>query len=229
MAPVTVSGVKMYKLVAPAGAWGAAVLLAAAGLGGAAQKGPPGPKELPYDRAVRKYLADRAAELERDVLLGIRSGAAFEKVRPGLRDEYLDMLGLKPLPERTPLKAVVTGRLDRDGYAVEKLHFQSRPGLYVTASLYLPRPAPKKPCPAILYLCGHASQMKREGNKAAPESQSHGIWFATHGYVALVLDTLELGEIAAVHRGTLQRERWWWYSAGYTPAGVECWNAIRAL
>jgi len=150
-------------------------------------------------------------------------------VRPGLRAEYLDMLGLNPLPERTALKAVTTGRIEKAGYSVEKLHFQSRPGLYVTANLYLPRPAPKERCPAILYLCGHASQMKREGNKAAPESQSHGIWFATHGYVALVLDTLELGEIAAVHRGTLRHERWWWKSAGYTPAGVECWNAVRAL
>jgi hypothetical protein len=68
-------------------AWGAAVRFAVAGLGGAAQKGPerPAPKELPYDRAVRKYLADRAAELERDMLPGIRSEAALEKARPGLR------------------------------------------------------------------------------------------------------------------------------------------------
>src|SRR5262245_63449146 len=185
--------------------------------------------DLPYDWAIRQYLAARSAELERDFFPEIRTAADFEMARPALRDEYLDMLGLKPLPERAPLKAAVTGRLDKDGYTVEKLHFQSRPGLYVTANLYLPRPAPKKPCPAILYLCGHASQMKRDGNKAAPETQSHGIWFATHGYVALVLDTLELGEIAAMHRGTLRHERWWWYSAGYTPAGVECWNAIRAL
>src|SRR5262249_5993881 len=111
---------------------------------------------------------------------------------------------------------------------VEKLHFQSRPGLYVTANLYLPRAARGR-SPAILYLCGHASQMKRHGNKADANCQSHAIWFATHGYVALVLDTLELGEIAAIHRGTLQHNRWWWYSAGYTPAGVECWNAVRAI
>ena len=114
----------MRKLLSAAWACGAAVLLAVAGLGGAAQKGPgrPAPKELPYDRAIRKYLADRAAELERDVLPGIRSEAALEKARPGLRDEYFDMLGLRPLPERTPLKAAVTGRLEKDGYTVEELH-----------------------------------------------------------------------------------------------------------
>jgi dienelactone hydrolase len=185
-------------------------------------------QERPYDRAIRGYLAARSAELEREFLPGFRTAAEFETARPALRADYLDMLGLKPLPERTPLKPTVTGRLERDGYVVEKLHFQSRPGLYVTANLYLPRPAHGRH-PAVLYLCGHASQMKRDGTKAAADHQSHAIWFATHGYVALVLDTLELGEIAAVHRGLLRHERWWWYSAGYTPAGVECWNAVRAL
>src|SRR5581483_2321829 len=184
--------------------------------------------ELPYDKAIRKYLAVQAAELERELLPGIQSAADFEKARPTLREEYLDMLGLKPLPERTPLKAAITGRLERDGYTVEKLHFQSRPGLYVTANLYLPRPAQGR-YPAILYQCGHYNQMKRDGNKAAADCQSHAIWFANHGYVTLVVDTLELGEIAAMHRGLLQHNRWWWYSAGYTPAGVECWNAVRAL
>jgi dienelactone hydrolase len=190
------------------------------------------PPEQPYDRPIRKYLADQAAELERELLPWIGTAAEFEAARPGLRAEYLDMLGLKPFPERTPLNVKVTGRLERDAYAVEKLHFQSRPGLYVTANLYLPKIAATNPTaryPAILYQCGHASQMKRDGTKAAADHQSHAIWFATHGYVALVVDTLELGEIAAVHRGLLSQNRWWWYSAGYTPAGVECWNAIRAL
>ncbi len=195
---------------------------------GSGQRSGAAAPELPYDKAIRKYLAVRAAELERELLPGIQTAADFEKVRPGLREEYFDMLGLKPLPERTPLKATITGRLERDGYTVEKLHFQSRPGLYVTANLYLPRPAQGR-YPAILYQCGHYNQMKRDGNKAAADCQSHAIWFAKHGYVTLVVDTLELGEIAAMHRGLLQHNRWWWYSAGYTPAGVECWNAMRAV
>ena len=195
--------------------------------GGSGLRPDPAP-EQPYDRAIRSYLAARSAALEREPHPTLRTATEIDKARPALRDEYFDMLGLKPLPPKTPLNAAVTGRLERDGYTVEKLHFQSRPGLYVTANLYLPRPA-KGRSPAILYLCGHASQMKRDGTKAAADHQSHAIWFAKHGYVCLVLDTLELGEVAAVHRGTLRHNRWWWYSAGYTPAGVECWNAIRGL
>src|SRR5262245_36571332 len=81
-------------------------------------------QNLPGDRVIRQYLAAESAKLERELLPDIKTAAAFEKVRLALRDDYLDMLGLKPLPERTPLKATVTGRFERDGYAVEKLHFQ---------------------------------------------------------------------------------------------------------
>jgi hypothetical protein len=55
------------------------------------------------------------------------------------------------------------------------------------------------------------------------------MWFATHGYACLVIDTLQLGEIGAIHHGTYRYNRWWWQARGYTPAGVECWNGIRAL
>ena len=44
-----------------------------------------------------------------------------------------------------------------------------------------------------------------------------------------LIDTLQLGEVAGIHHGTYNRERWWWQAAGYTPAGVECWNGIRAI
>jgi hypothetical protein len=186
------------------------------------------PQKLSGEEAIRRYLALRAAELEREFLPGITTAADFEKIRPSLRDDLFDMLGLKPMPERTALEAKITGRLERENFTIEKLHFQSLPGLYVTANLYLPRLAQGRH-PAILYQCGHYNRDRREGAKAAADCQNHGIWFATHGYVALVMDTLELSEITGLHRGLLGERRWWWHSAGYTPAGVECWNSMRAI
>src|SRR5207245_2453764 len=112
---------------------------------------------------------------------------------------------------------------------VEKLHFQSSPGLYVTANFYVPKKA-KFPAPTILYLCGHSPSVIDNvpyGNKVS--YQHHGIWFAEHGYNCLVIDTLQLGEIEGVHHGTYNKDRWWWLTLGYTPAGIECWNAVRAL
>jgi hypothetical protein len=44
-----------------------------------------------------------------------------------------------------------------------------------------------------------------------------------------MVDTLQLGEIAAIHHGTYNLNRWWWHSRGYTPAGVEAWNGVRGI
>jgi len=54
------------------------------------------------------------------------------------REQWLEMLGLSPLPERTPLQATVTGILERGDYVVEKIHFQSLPGAHVAGNLYRP-------------------------------------------------------------------------------------------
>lgn len=184
------------------------------------------PPEISFgDAVIESYLTREAATLSEHLHEGAESKEDWEAKRPELKREFFDMLGLWPLPEKTPLNARVTGKLQRDGYRVENVHFQSKPGLYVTGNLYLPEKVEGK-LPAVLYVCGHSNK-GRDGNKTA--FQHHGQWFATHGYVCLVIDTLQLGEIAGIHHGTYRENRWWWHSAGYTPAGVECWNGIRAL
>ena len=187
------------------------------------------------DQAMAKYIAAQAAagtQLPPGDQNRQRFAESAARVAPNLprHDGPLAAAG-ENAPERHHHR-----RLQRPGYSVENLHFQSSPHLYVTGNLYLPNPLPKEKLPTILYLCGHYTNMGQNGNKTHPDCQSHAIWFATHGYVVLVLDTLELGEIAGLHRGQLGRGktppadlRWWWYSAGYTSAGVELWNSIRGL
>ena len=117
------------------------------------------------DAMIDQYLAGLTESISKRPLNGIASRQQWEAERPRLRREYLDMLGLWPLPERTPLHATVTGTLERPGVVIEKLHYQSRPGLYVTANLY--RPAkPQGKLPAVLYVCGHSGR-GRDGNKTA--------------------------------------------------------------
>ena len=79
--------------------------------------------------------------------------------------------------------------------------------------------------PPIVYVSGHSPGPA--GAKA--DYQHHGIWFARNGFVAFVLDTIEFGEIPGIHHGIHNLGMWHWLSLGYTPAGVEVWNAIRAL
>lgn len=138
------------------------------------------------------------------------------------REKWLEMLGLSPLPKRTPLHATVTGVLERGDYVVEKIHFQSLPGAHVAGNLYRPARITGK-LPAVLYLCGHT-----KGKVNAPY-QANPRWFGQHGYVALVLDPVQLGECQGMHHGTYRDGRFDWPSRGYTPAGTEVWNAMRAL
>jgi hypothetical protein len=181
------------------------------------------------DKMFDAYFRRQTEQIAAACLADVKSRADWEKMRPELRRQFLDMMGLWPLPERTDLKPVVTGTIDADSFTIEKLHFQSLPGLYVTANLYVPKKA-KLPAPAVLYVCGHGGVTVDKvpyGNKVY--YQHHPAWLAEHGYVCLILDTLELGEIPGEHHGTYRAGMWWWQALGYTPAGVELWNAMRAL
>ena len=155
----------------------------------------------------------------------------WEEKKLQWRGELLEMLGLAPLPEKTDLHTTIVGSIHHDGLTIERLHYQSRPGLYVAANLYLPQgEAPKQGWPAVLYVCGHASVKdagRTLGNKTA--YQHHGLWFARHGVACLIIDTVQLGELNGEHHGTYKLGRWDWISRGYTPAGVEAWNAVRAI
>jgi dienelactone hydrolase len=200
-------------------------------LSAALSQTPAKPAEVYPGRAmIDAYFARQVKQISDACLTDLTTKENWEKRRPEMRRQFLEMMGLWPMPERTDLKATVTGTVEGDGYVVEKLHFQSRPGLYVTANLYKPKDAGTKKHPTILYVCGHGNVVENGVSYGSKVSyQYHPAWFATHGYVCLILDTLELGEIKGEHHGTHRLNQWWWQSRGYTPGGVELWNAIRAL
>src|SRR5688572_26232040 len=173
---------------------------------------------------VLKYLKATAAEISSQSLTQIKSLETWKEQRLVLRRQLLYMLGLDPLPKRTPLNAQITGKINRPQYTIEKIVFQSLPGLYVTGNFYLPT-RQQNPLPTILYVCGHSPHPLG----AKSQYQDRAIWFASNGYACLVLDTLEFGEVAGIHHGIHDLNMFHWLSLGYTPAGTEVWNAIRAL
>jgi dienelactone hydrolase len=200
--------------------------LALAALGAATLEAQPKLTELKSgDAMIQAYLAAETDKLSTKFLDGAKTLEEWTAKRPRLYREYMDMLGLWPLPEKNPLSATITRTFESQGVVIDNLHYQSRPGLYVTANLYRPKGNTKR-LPTILYVCGHTPK-GRDGNKTA--FQDHGLWFASNGYNCLVVDTLQLGEIPSAHHGTYNLNRWWWHSAGYTPAGVECWNGVRGI
>ncbi|MHC4753035.1 MAG: alpha/beta hydrolase family protein [Planctomycetota bacterium] len=176
-----------------------------------------------------EYFRAETSRLSDECLADIKTLKDWEAKRLVYRKQLFEMLGLEPLPDKTDLKPVITGKVEHEAFTVEKVHYQSRPGLYVTGNLYIPKGL-EKSAPTILYVCGHSAGVKddiRYGNKAP--YQHHPAWFARHGYVCFIFDTVHRGEIEGIHHGTYRYKMWWWNSRGYTPAGLEAWNCIRAL
>jgi len=178
---------------------------------------------------VSDYFRRQTSRIAERTLADIKTIEDWKAKREVYRQQILEMFGLSPMPQKTDLKVTLTGRVETDKFTVEKIHFQSLPGLYVSANLYIPKNI-SGTVPAVLYLCGH-DRVNRDGVSYGNKTtyQHHPAWFAEHGYVALIIDTLDLGEIEGEHHGTYRRGWWWWATRGYTPAGVETWNAIRAL
>ena len=199
------------------------VLVLQASLGQAAELKTPG------DRMFADYFKIETKRLADDCLAEIQVLEDWNVKKQVYRKQLHEMLGLDPMPERTPLKATVTGTVKHDEFEVRNLHFQSSPGLYVTGNLYVPKNL-NKPAPTILYVCGHG-RVRIDGIDYGNKThyQHLGAWFARNGYVCLAIDTIQLGELSGIHHGTYRHGMWWWNSRGYTPAGVEAWNCIRAL
>jgi Acetyl xylan esterase (AXE1) len=93
-----------------------------------------------------------------------------------------------PFPEKTPLNDIVTGKLKKDGYRIEKITYESQPGYHVTGAIYIPDGVKKK-APAIFYACGHSV----EGFKVNVY-QHIIINLVKKGFVVFTIDPMGQGE-----------------------------------
>jgi hypothetical protein len=102
----------------------------------------------------------------------------------GVRDRLNKIAG--ELPERGELNSKVVGKVECDGYTIEKVIFQSSPGKYVTAHLYMPKGVTGK-VPACIEMCGH-------GLRGKGESSISAIRMAVNGIAVMVVDPIAQGE-----------------------------------
>lgn len=91
------------------------------------------------------------------------SRAAWELRQRELRQRVLVATGLWPMPEKTPLKPVVHGKVVRDGFTVEKAYFQSLPGHFVSGLLFRPAGQSDTKRPAVLCPHGHGGRQQDYG------------------------------------------------------------------
>ncbi|MBW7997866.1 MAG: prolyl oligopeptidase family serine peptidase [Candidatus Glassbacteria bacterium] len=173
---------------------------------------------------VQRFLEHEAAKTTAYSKSLVSSREAIEANRERLYREYMYMIGLDPLPPRTPLHVTTVRTVERDEYTVEVLHFQSMPGYYVTANVYVPKKG-GGPFPAVVWGPGHSSGPY--GAKAL--RQNYAIPWVRNGYVCMIVDPVQVAEVFGIHRGTSVRGIHGWHSRGYTPIGIEVWNAMRAV
>jgi len=137
----------MKRLFLVAVTLGAIVLPAAITVGQQAEK------QQPTDR---RYGSPKTLNDKDFFFTPPKSREAWERRKEELRQQVLVATGLWPLPEKTPLNAVIHGKIDRDEYTIEKVFFSSYPGHYVSGNLYRPTNKTGK-LPAVLSPHGHWS------------------------------------------------------------------------
>lgn len=142
-----------------------------------------------FPRMVQEWYVEqvRAAEkIGNEARAKLKTKADAEAYVKAVRDKVATCFGT--FPEKTPLNAKVTGKLERDAYTIEKVIFESRPQFRVTANLYIPKGA-KGPRPGVVGSCGHSTTGKGE---AAYQAFCQGL--ARMGYVVLIFDPIGQGE-----------------------------------
>src|SRR5213596_2554671 len=85
----------------------------------------------------------------------IESRTEWQARAKEIREQILVSCGLWPLPEKTPLKAHIFGKIERDGYSVEKVYLQTYPGFYLAGNLYRPLGRGEGPFPGVVNPHGH--------------------------------------------------------------------------
>ncbi|NLB80882.1 MAG: hypothetical protein GX800_04570, partial [Clostridiaceae bacterium] len=132
--------------------------------------------------------SDKCFERDKKVREGLSSAAQLKEYTEKMRERFVTSMGQIPYNPKLPLNAMVTGVIEDEDLTIEKIIFMSRPNVYVTANLYIPKKR-KEPCGAVLFQCGHAVQ-----GKANPQYQRVARIIALSGLIVLVQDPVGQGE-----------------------------------
>lgn len=222
------SGLSRRQLLALAGAYVLTPQLDATDL--------PGFYYRDYSKCLPDYLSGlaRAAYEKRNRDLSRLTGPSAIAARQSwARETFWKIVGGEP--ERTPLKPRVTGKFERAGYTVEKVVYESQPGIVVSADLYLPTIG-KPPYPGVLFQMGHSAE-----GKAAGSYQKCCQGLARLGYIVLAFDPMGQGERIAypdasgtdTRLGSVDEEHnvpgKQLLLLGDTASRYQVWDAIRSL
>lgn len=147
----------------------------------------PRTKELPKTTGAdaRKRLQE-ANLRESKAFAAVTTKQQWEQYRDDRIAKLKASLGTWPNAPKD-MRLRVTREIEGEGYVIRNLVFESRPGLWVAANLYLPAKPPEK-MPGIVIAHAH------HGGKTGSELQDMGMTWARSGAAVLVPDQLGYGE-----------------------------------
>ncbi len=158
---------------------------------------------------------------ERRIEAAAKSPDAWKARRADIRRQILISAGLWPEFERPPLKPVVFGKLERDGYTVEKAHIETLPGLHLTGNLYRPL-GPKGPFPGVVSPHGHWGKGRFNDTKEG-SVPGRAITLARLGFVVFSYDMVGYADFNQLpHK--FSDPAW-----GMGLLGLQLWNSLRAV
>ena len=105
-----------------------------------------------------------------------------------MRKLFIESLGGIPYDKNLPLNAKTVGVIEENDLIIEKVIFESRPKIYVTANLYIPKKR-KDTCGAVLFQIGHAAN-----GKACEQYQRVARAISSTGLIVLIMDPVGQGE-----------------------------------
>ncbi len=143
-----------------------------------------------------------------------------------IREQILVSCGLWPMPQKTPLNAKIFGRIERDGYSIEKVYFETYPGVYLAGNLYRPLGKGNGPFPAILNPHGHWANGRMADTKDGSIA-ARCINFARQGMIAFSYDMVGYNDTIQVNHkfaAGLTNQLW-----NISLMGLQTWNSIRSL
>ena len=168
----------------------AAVFCYVAGVGAADLGEALGQKFLPSAASMLTFttVSQKLHEMDVDADVAwtrLAGRAEYDAYRTAMHAKMMSAMG--EWPARTPLNARTVSTVKKDGYRVEKVIFESMPGLFVTANLFVPDGEGRRP--AIVMSCGHA-----DTGKDCDIYLRACVIAVKQGFVALMYDPYEQGE-----------------------------------
>ena len=143
-----------------------------------------GPQITPY-LLYQTTLAWNQDELRRERWSRVKTEADLLELRAELRKSLLQMIGGLPTA-KSDLHATITGVVTGAGFHIDKLVYQSLPGFYVTALVYVPGNG-ERLHPAVLVPAGHSPDGKAHYQELCQR-------LVLRGYLVISWDPVGQGE-----------------------------------